>query len=213
MAFTRLSSVTSFSRSLSILVLATTRHGWLTINHRENREVLRSPVHLSLLLALVVAGIALLVTGLRSGEPLMLVFGALESVLAVNMLRYTFKPLLQPREWWLEHLGGLIGSGIGTYTAFFVFGGSSLFEPLFRDSFQGMSILLWVAPGVIGGVAITWLSRHYRRRFAGSAADSLVVAGADQHRIAFAVPEQGKALFRVPGGRARALGERDAPGL
>ena len=156
-----------FLLSLSILVLATTRHGWLAINHRENRDVLRAPVHLSLLLALLGVGIGLLTNGLRSGASLMLVFGVLEIVLAVNMLRYTFKSSLQPREWWSEHLGGLIGSGIGAYTAFFVFGGSRLLEPLFRESFQGMSIVLWVAPGIIGGAAITWLSRHYRRRFAG----------------------------------------------
>jgi hypothetical protein len=155
-----------FLLSLSILVLTTTRHGWLTINHREQREVLRAPTHLGLLLALLVTGAALLTTGIRSGESLMLVFGMLEMVLAGNMLRYTWKKVLLPREWWAEHLGGLIGSGIGAYTAFFVFGGSSLFEPLFRQSFEGMSIVLWVAPGVIGGVAITWLRQRYRRRFA-----------------------------------------------
>lgn len=158
-----------FLLSLSILVLATTRHGWLTINHRENRGVLRSPVHLSLLLALLVTGVTLLITGLQTGETLMLVFGTLEVVLAINMLRYTFRSVLPPREWWLEHLGGMIASGIGAHTAFFVFGGSRLFEPLFRDTFQGMSVILWVAPGVIGGVAIAWLSRHYRRRFGGRA--------------------------------------------
>lgn len=36
----------------------------------------------------------------------------------------------------------------------------------FADAFASYSALLWIAPGILGGVAITSLSRHYRKRFA-----------------------------------------------
>lgn len=154
-----------FLLSLSILVLATTRHGWLVILHRDDRRVLRRLPHRLLCLALFLVGVVLLAAGIRSAQPLYMIFGAFEIWLSVSFLHYIHKPRLGPREWWIEHLGGLIGSGIGAYTAFFVFGGSTLLESIFRDSFSSISLVLWVAPGVLGGAAIVWLSRHYRRRF------------------------------------------------
>ena len=152
-----------------MLVLATTRHGWLVINHRDRRDVLRAPVHQSLLTALLVVGAALLVTGIPRGELLLIVFGLFECSLAVSMLHYSYKKELAPREWWMEHLGGLIGSGIGAYTACFVFGGTRLLESLFGTTYADAEVVLWIAPGVIGGVAIGLLTRRYRRRFAGRA--------------------------------------------
>ncbi len=157
----------TFLLSLSILVLATTRHGWLVIRHKDDRRVLRRPAHVALCLVLLGAGLALLLLGSSSGNLLMLIFGALETWLAIGFLRYSFKAeLAHPREWWVEHLGSLIGSGIGVYTAFFVFGAARLLQPLLESgSFAGPGVVFWVAPGVIGGIAIARLSRKYRRRF------------------------------------------------
>jgi hypothetical protein len=158
----------TFLLSLSILVLATTRHGWLVIQHKEDRRILRRPVHVALCLALLTAGVTLLVLGARRGDILMLIFGALETWVAAGFLRYGFKAeLAHPREWWVEHLGALIASGIGAYTAFFVVGAASLLGPLLEGgSFAGLGVVFWVAPGVIGGIAIGRLSRKYRQRFA-----------------------------------------------
>ncbi|HDZ10067.1 hypothetical protein [Pseudohongiella sp.] len=157
----------TFLLSLSILVLATTRHGWLVIRHKDDRRALRRPAHVALCLALLGAGLTLLVIGGSSGNILMLIFGALETWLAIGFLRYSFKAeLAHPREWWVEHLGSLIGSGIGVYTAFFVFGAARLLQPLLESgSFAGLGVVFWVAPGAIGGIAIARLSRKYRRRF------------------------------------------------
>lgn len=157
----------TFLLSLSILVLATTRHGWLVIRHKDDRRALRRPAHVVLCLALLAAGLTLLVMGARRGDILLLIFGALEIWLALGFLRYSFKAeLSHPREWWVEHLGALIASGIGAYTAFFVVGAASMLEPLLENgSFAGLGVVFWVAPGVIGGITIASLGRHYRRRF------------------------------------------------
>lgn len=155
-----------FLLSLSILVLATTRHGWLTILHREDRSALRHPVHVSLCLSLLLVGLILLVTGVSNTNILMIVFGALEIWLAAGFLHYIFKAeLSHPREWWTEHLGGLIASGIGAYTAFFVVGASSLLNAYLQGPMAGLMIFFWIAPGVIGGIAIGVMTRHYRLKF------------------------------------------------
>ena len=166
-AVTEIRGFALFLLSLSILVLNSTRQGWLTIKHKADRSALRAPVHTALCTSLIVVGIALFINGLASGSALFIIFAILQVVSGVNCLRYNFKQELGPKEWWIQHLGGFIGSGIGAYTAFLIFGGRHLFESIFGDSFSDISLVLWITPGVVGGLAITYLSRRYRRRFSG----------------------------------------------
>lgn len=156
-----------FLFSLSILVLTSTRHGWLTILHKEDRSLLRSPQHLALNGSLFAVGVVLLAVGINTGNILFMIFGVLETVGSFNNFRYIFRKSLRPKEWWIEHLSGLIGSGIGAYTAFTVFGGRQLFEELFTSNFQNLSIFLWITPGIIGTIAISYSTRHYTKRFGG----------------------------------------------
>lgn len=161
-------STATFLLSLSILVLTTTRHGWLVIQYKDDRRILRKPVHVALCLILLGAGLTLLFIGVNRVDILLLVFGALETWLALGFLRYSFKKALShPKEWWVEHLGAFIASGIAAYTAFFVVGAASLLAPLLQEgSYAGLGMVFWIAPGVIGGIAIALLSNRYRRRFA-----------------------------------------------
>lgn len=156
-----------FLFSLSVLVLASTRHGWLTILHKEDREPLRRPTHLALNALLVVIGVILLIAGINSGTILFMAFGGLQVASGIGNLRYIYRKTLRPKEWWLQHLGGLIGAGIGAYTAFTVFGGRRFFEEIFSSNFDSMAIFLWVGPSVIGVTAITLMSRHYKKKFGG----------------------------------------------
>jgi hypothetical protein len=158
-------SLAMFLLSLSILVLSSTRQGWLSIIHKDDRAPLRTQIHNVLLLGLVAVGVTLGVYGLNSGSILFIIFGVLQIASGASSLRYNYKEELGPKEWWIEHLRGLIGSGIGAYTAFFVFGGRRIFEALFQDAAADVSILLWVAPGVVGSIFIAYLSRHYRNKF------------------------------------------------
>lgn len=156
-----------FLFSLSILVLTSTRHGWLTILHKGDREALKSPAHIVLCATLVLVGALLLTNGIRTGTIVFTVFGVLQIVSGVNNLRYIFKKKLMPKEWWLQHLNGLFGAGIGAYTAFFVFGGRRILDSVFGDLYTDYSIVLWIAPGIIGGIAIGIVSRHYKTKFGG----------------------------------------------
>lgn len=154
-----------FLFSLSVLVLTTTRQGSLVIQYKEDRRQLQTLPHTALCGSLVLVGVVLLWQAYQTNSILFLVFAVLQIVSGITSLRYNFKAKLESREWWIEHLGALIGSGIGAYTAFFVFGGSRLFSNLFGDAFSDLSVLLWVAPGVIGGIAIRYFSNHYRKLF------------------------------------------------
>ena len=154
-----------FLFSLSFLVLLTTRQGWLSINGRGDRSALRQPAHLALCAALILAGVGLAANGIATSSVLFMGFGAFQIFTAVGALRYALKAELRPKEWWTEHLGGLIGSGIAAYTAFFVFGGLNFMSSVFGETVQGYSIVLWVAPGVIGGIMIARQTRKYRRQF------------------------------------------------
>ncbi len=156
-----------FLFSLSILVLTSTRHGWLSILHKDNREPLRNPLHLALNGSLFSVGIVLLSVGINAGNILFIIFGVLEVVTSTNNFRYIFRKNLRPKEWWFEHLSGLIGSGIGAYTAFTVFGGRQLFEELFASNFEDLTIMLWIAPGIIGTIAIAYSTRYYKNKFGG----------------------------------------------
>lgn len=157
-----------FLFSLSVLVLSNTRQGWLTIMAKEDRSILRAPSHLLLCVALVVVGVILFTVGIIQGKVLYIIFALIQIASGSGQLRYNFKAELTPKEWWIEHLGAFIGSGIGAYTAFFVFGGQQLFAGILGNAFADIAIFFWITPSVIGVIAITYLSRHYRRKFDGS---------------------------------------------
>src|SRR5690606_17562125 len=114
--------------TLSILVIATTRQGSLSMQGKEDRTALRTPWHVALCGLLTLMGIVLLVVGVQRAQPLFLIFGALEVFVGTTQVHYAFKQVLGPREWWVEHLGGFLASGIAAYTAFFVFGGNRVFN-------------------------------------------------------------------------------------
>ena len=162
---TRIRTSALFLLSLSILVLNSTRQGWLSIVNKADRSALRSPVHTVLCASLIVVGLVLFISGVLNGSALFVIFAIFQMVSGVSALRYNFKRELKPKEWWIQHFGGFIGSGIGAYTAFLVFGGRRLFDSVFGDAFSDYSLILWVAPGVIGGLSITYLSRRYQQRF------------------------------------------------
>ena len=61
----------------------------------------------------------------------------------------------------MAHLGGLIGSGIGAYTAFFAFGGSRFFAQLLPGQWQALA---WVIAPIIGTIAIRQMTRRYQRK-------------------------------------------------
>jgi hypothetical protein len=63
---------------------------------------------------------------------------------------------------WYEHLGSMVGGGIAFHTAFAVFGIQRFIE---YDLSGIVAVLPWVLPTIVGTIAITILTRHYRKKF------------------------------------------------
>ncbi|MEL6215044.1 MAG: hypothetical protein AAFQ99_05130, partial [Pseudomonadota bacterium] len=59
------------------------------------------------------------------------------------------------------HLNGLLGTGIGAYTAVFAFGGSRLLAELLPGQLQ---VIPWVTPAIVGTIAVARMKRHYVRK-------------------------------------------------
>lgn len=144
---------------LSWLTFSLIRHGNLVLRDRERRQSLRGAGHRVLLFGQLAGGVALTAMGLARGTVLPVVFGVLGVVLAGQMLRYVLGPAPRPGQWRVEHLSAMLGSGIATWTAFLTFGGRALLGVP-----EDWQLLLWIAPGAVGGLAIAWLSRKYTLR-------------------------------------------------
>lgn len=150
----------TFLLMLAVLVFTSVRHSLLALRAKAARTTLRRPGHVALLVVLGVLGLGVVALGARYGHVLLLIFGTLSMVSSIGMLRYTLRAEVGPRGWLIEHLSGMVGAGIGAYTAFFAFGGSRFLSGLLPGQWQ---VLPWVLPAVIGTLAIRLLSRRYRR--------------------------------------------------
>ena len=60
--------------------------------------------------------------------------------------------------WWFHHMRGMLGSYIAAFTAFLVQNGEYF-------HWGNAQIILWVAPGVLGGFGIGIWSKYYREKF------------------------------------------------
>ena len=149
-----------FLLMLSILVFASVRHGLLALRERQVPGVLKARLHRALLLTLGVTGVGVGYLGVSYGLVLLMIFGGIAIVASFRMLRETMPERLTASERTIAHLGGLIGSGIGAYTAFFAFGGARFMAQLLPGQWQALA---WVIAPIIGSIAINRMNRRYRR--------------------------------------------------
>jgi hypothetical protein len=144
---------------LSLLSFVSTRHGIKVLTEKTNHSNMRTFEYQSPVWLLLIGGVICFVAGIVNERTLHIIFGILGFFLAQGILRYTFKKEVQPGQWVLEHLGTMIGSGIGAYTAFLAFGGRTLFSELGQ-----WQIAFWIAPGVIGTIAANIVAKKYARK-------------------------------------------------
>ncbi|GAB5379202.1 MAG: hypothetical protein Alis3KO_11890 [Aliiglaciecola sp.] len=149
---------------LSLITYVSVRQGFAVLLHKQNTQALRTFWHISPLVLTAIGGAIILTLGIMHSRILHIVFGLLGISLATGMLRYCLNKTPNPNQWLLEHFGGMIGSGIGAYTAFIAFGGRQLFAQA-----GSLQLIFWIAPGVIGSIAIFYLSRKYQPKAANNA--------------------------------------------
>ncbi len=154
-----------FLLMLSVLVFSSIRHGLAALRERRQPGILRTPWHRGMIVTLGVMGLAVGAIGISRGLVLLMIFGGISIAASIGMFRESLPERLSTSERTIAHLGGMIGSGIGAYTAFFAFGGARLLSDLLPGQWQTLS---WVIAPVIGTIAISRLTRRYRRSAATS---------------------------------------------
>ncbi|MFK8032304.1 MAG: hypothetical protein AB8G18_18910 [Gammaproteobacteria bacterium] len=153
--------VALFLFAIGVLVVSNLRHGLLTLDEKASRERTRSASHTSLNIGLGLLALILAYTGYQQSSVLFYVFAALCSFTAFSNLRYAWRKTVDRGARIQSHLASMIGAGIASHTAFFVFGASRFLGEALSGNWQ---LVPWVAPGVIGALIINRLSRRYVRK-------------------------------------------------
>ena len=151
----------TFLLMLSLLVYSSVRHGELALRSRTSRAPMRTVHHCLAMVTTLVVGVAVLGIGLVTSKWLLIIFALIAMGSASGMLRHTFRRHVASTAWRVEHLSGMIGAGIGAYTAFFAFGGRQFFGALLPGEWQ---IIPWLLAPAIGVPAIIYLTRRNQRR-------------------------------------------------
>ncbi|GAB1264078.1 hypothetical protein [Aurantivibrio infirmus] len=147
---------------LGLLLLTSAQSSRLVLVAKADLSVLREPRHLVLPISLLIASAALLFLAITRENTLYYVFSGIGGFISLTSLRYRFKKILRPREWVIAHLGHAFGAGIAAHTAFFAFGANQVLSLYLQGTY---ALIPWLAPGIIGGIAITLTSLYYANKF------------------------------------------------
>lgn len=123
--------------------------------------MLNRPGHRALIVSLGILGVAVGIIGFLNEEILLMVFAALSISGSIGMLRESWQQKLTPREALIAHFNGLIGTGIGAYTALFAFGGREFLSALLSGQWQ---VLPWITPAIVGTIIVARMKRQYPER-------------------------------------------------
>ncbi len=150
-----------FLMAISLLTVVGVHHGLQTIASKKDHAQMRNARNLgSNILLLGFGGVlAYSATGNSPMSVLFYVFAGLCSYTAVVNLRYCLRSDVTPGQRIIAHLTSIIGAGIGSHTAFFLFGASRLMAGVFTGY---LALVPWILPSVVGFVLIAKQARKYR---------------------------------------------------
>lgn len=110
--------------------------------------------------------VALGVYGLAVGRPLFVAFSLIGLFSGGSQLAYWLAAPAHPLHWWFAHLNLMLGACVAATTAFVV-------NNVGRLGVSSDSVLVWVAPTLLGVPAGILWTRYYGRRFAAIAPVSI----------------------------------------
>ncbi|HWC05852.1 MAG TPA: hypothetical protein VG799_01255 [Gemmatimonadota bacterium] len=164
-SLTQLRFLEAFLGYLAIVTFATVWHGVRVMRTRRERTPLRTPLHTAVGVIAILAGAGVLVLGLTFDQEarwILLALSPIGFLVGSGMLRYARGERKERMAHWYEHLGSMLGGGIAFHTAFAVFGIQRFVD---YDLSGVVGLLPWILPSVVGAIAITIWTRHYRRKF------------------------------------------------
>jgi hypothetical protein len=146
---------------VAILTGAGVSTGIRVLRARQRTAPHRSAWDLGLSSLLITSAAVMAIYGLTTGQALLAAFSVIGLVSGGSQLAYWLRAPRHPMHWWFEHMGNMLGSCIAATTAFLVINAG-------RMGFESFSIVLWLAPSVLGAPAIAIWRAYYRRRFSKS---------------------------------------------
>lgn len=152
----------SFLIFTSILSFSTAWYGIRVLRFKGRNHSHRHPVDLGLPLLLTLSGMGTSLYGISLHSPLLTWFPLIGVLLGITQLRYWIRPPAQRAHWKMEHLNGLIACGIGTITAFVVFGAPRLLQ------MQEAPVIVWFLPTILLIPVTIGYGIYFRRTLNGS---------------------------------------------
>lgn len=147
---------------VAVLLGTSVSSAWGAIRLKRDPERYYGAVHAAVAWLLLLSGATVSVLGYAFDVMLLLIFGFIGPLAALDMFNRR-RAEKRPANWWLlEHFGGMIGGGIATHVAFGAFGLRQLW-PAYASLEGWIGVLPWLLPVVVGTVASILLERHYRR--------------------------------------------------
>lgn len=142
----------------ALLTAATVSTGVRALRTRSRVTAHRDVWDLGLTSLLGMSSLAVFAWGLAWDRPLLWAFALVGLSTAGGHWRYWRRPPVEARHWWFQHMTSMLGACIAAVTAMLVVNAASLGAGTF-------SVVLWVAPSLVGvPLSVVWVQR-YRRRF------------------------------------------------
>ena len=101
-----------------------------------------------------------IITQFADGALLLFMFGIL-GMTDINRVRETYDNYQKSVNPIMEHISGMLVTGIAAYTAFFAFGGRTWLGEIFAGQ---LMIIPWVAPTVMAVIGIKWYEKRWTVR-------------------------------------------------
>lgn len=150
----------AFLGYLVVLVSHACRLAWLSIRwKRDFKRYVGTGYRVSNII-LAVTGLAVAGLGLQYGAWILVIFGLIGPLGALEARKFIRNGPASPKWWLKEHYGAMIGNGVATHIAFLQIGLMRLIPELSDTIVQNLA---WFGPLAIAIAAGFWLDRRYMR--------------------------------------------------
>jgi hypothetical protein len=150
----------AFLGYLVILVSHSCRVAWLAIRWKRDFQRFTGTGFRVSAAVLGISGVAVSVVGMVYGVWLLIIFGLIGPLGALEARKLISNGPQSPKWWLKEHYGAMIGNGVATHIAFLQIGLMRLIPGLGDTVVQHLA---WFGPLAVAIVAGYWLDRRYLR--------------------------------------------------
>lgn len=150
----------AFLGYLVVLVTHACRLAWLSIRWKRDFQRYIGTGYRVSNVVLAVSGIAVSGLGLVYEAWILVIFGLIGPLGALEARKFMRKGPESPKWWLKEHYGAMIGNGVATHIAFLQIGLMRLIPELGNTAVQHLA---WFGPLALAFAAGYWLDRRYMR--------------------------------------------------